>query len=62
MCLAFTPGIDYLYTAVYIYSYGGRMEQMLRVQNERDRRVLSWLRATFDDNAITAAAQGCAAR
>jgi hypothetical protein len=37
------------------------MEQLLRVQNERDRRVLSWLRATFDDDAITAAAQGCAA-
>jgi hypothetical protein len=33
------------------------MEQWVRVQNERDRQVLVWLRAQFDDEVIIAAAQ-----
>jgi hypothetical protein len=36
------------------------MEQWVRVQNERDRQVLAWLRAQIDDAAIIAAAQRCA--
>jgi hypothetical protein len=36
------------------------MEQWLRVQNERDRQVLTWLRGQVGDAAIIAAAQGCA--
>jgi polyphosphate kinase len=35
------------------------MEQWVRVQNERDRQVLVWLRARFDDEVIIAAAQRC---
>jgi hypothetical protein len=36
------------------------MEQWVRVQNERDRQVLTWLRAQVSDAAIIAAAQSCA--
>jgi hypothetical protein len=36
------------------------MEEWVRVQNERDRQVLVWLRAQVDDAAIIAAAQRCA--
>jgi hypothetical protein len=36
------------------------MEQWVRVQNERDRQVLTWLRRQVGDAAIIAAAQGCA--
>jgi len=36
------------------------MEQWVRVQNERDRQVLTWLRGHVGDAAIIAAAQGCA--
>jgi hypothetical protein len=36
------------------------MEQWVRVQNERDRQVLTWLRAQVDDAAIAAAARRCA--
>jgi hypothetical protein len=36
------------------------MEQWVRVQNERDRQVLVWLRAQLDDEVIVAAAQRCA--
>ena len=35
------------------------MEQWVRVQNERDRKVLAWLRARVGDAAIAAAAQAC---
>ncbi|MGY6163953.1 hypothetical protein [Paraburkholderia strydomiana] len=33
------------------------MEHLVRVQNERDRRTLAWLRAHVGDAAIEAAAQ-----
>ena len=33
------------------------MEQWVRVQNERDHQVLTWLRTQFDDAAIAAAAR-----
>ncbi|SIT49031.1 conserved hypothetical protein [Paraburkholderia piptadeniae] len=33
------------------------MEHLVRVQNERDRRTLAWLRETVGDAAIAAAAQ-----
>jgi hypothetical protein len=36
------------------------MEQWVRVQNERDRQVLVWLRARVGEAAIVAAAQACA--
>lgn len=36
------------------------MEQWVRVQNERDRKVLAWLRERVGEEAITAAAQACA--
>jgi hypothetical protein len=36
------------------------MEQWVRVQNERDRQVLTWLRGQVGDAAIIAAAQRCA--
>ena len=36
------------------------MEQWVRVQNERDRQVLTWLRGQVGDAAIIAAAQSCA--
>ena len=36
------------------------MEQWVRVQNERDRQVLTWLRSQVGDAAIIAAAQSCA--
>jgi hypothetical protein len=35
------------------------MEQWVRVQNERDRKVLAWLRERVGDAAIAAAAQAC---
>jgi hypothetical protein len=35
------------------------MEHLVRVQNERDRRTLEWLRERLSDEAITAAAQRC---
>jgi hypothetical protein len=35
------------------------MEQWVRVQNERDRQVLAWLRERVGDAAIAAAAQSC---
>jgi hypothetical protein len=35
------------------------MEQWVRVQNERDRQVLAWLRERVGDAAIVAAAQAC---
>jgi hypothetical protein len=36
------------------------MEQWVRVQNERDRKVLVWLRERVGEAAIMAAAQACA--
>ena len=36
------------------------MERWVRVQNERDRQVLAWLRGQVGDAAIIAAAQSCA--
>jgi hypothetical protein len=36
------------------------MEQWVRVQNERDRQVLAWLRGQVGDAAIIAAVQSCA--
>jgi hypothetical protein len=33
------------------------MEHLVRVQNERDRRTLAWLRGHVGDAAIVAAAQ-----
>jgi hypothetical protein len=35
------------------------MEHLVRVQNERDRRTLAWLRAQVGDSAIAEAAQHC---
>ena len=35
------------------------MEQWVRVHNERDRKVLAWLRERVGDAAIAAAAQAC---
>jgi len=35
------------------------MEQWVRVRNERDRRVLTWLRERVGDAEIAAAAQTC---
>lgn len=35
------------------------MEHLVRVQNERDRRTLAWLRAQVGDAAIAQAAQQC---
>lgn len=36
------------------------MEQWVRVENDRDRQVLVWLRGQLDDETIVAAAQRCA--
>ena len=35
------------------------MEHLVRVQNERDRRTLAWLRGHVGEAAIVAAAQRC---
>jgi hypothetical protein len=35
------------------------MEHLVRVQNERDRRTLAWLRGQIGDAAIVASAQRC---
>ncbi|MFP4896126.1 hypothetical protein [Paraburkholderia sp. EG304] len=35
------------------------MEHLVRVQNERDRHTLAWLRAHVGDAAIAAAVQRC---
>jgi hypothetical protein len=35
------------------------MEHLVRVQNERDRRTLAWLRERMGDAAIADAAQRC---
>ncbi|MEA3114669.1 MAG: hypothetical protein QOG58_4468 [Caballeronia sp.] len=35
------------------------MEHLVRVQNERDRRTLAWLRGQVGDAEIVAAAQQC---
>jgi hypothetical protein len=36
------------------------MEEWVRVQNERDRKVLAWLRKQVSDTAIATAARACA--
>jgi hypothetical protein len=36
------------------------MEEWVRVRNERDRKVLVWLRGQVSDPAIATAAQSCA--
>jgi hypothetical protein len=36
------------------------MENWVRVQNDRDRRVLAWLRGQVGDAEIALAAQACA--
>jgi hypothetical protein len=36
------------------------MEEWVRVQNERDRKVLVWLRGQASDTAIATAARACA--
>jgi hypothetical protein len=36
------------------------MEEWVRVQNERDRKVLVWLRGQVSDDAIATAARACA--
>lgn len=36
------------------------MEEWVRVRNERDRKVLAWLRDQFSDTAIATAARVCA--
>jgi hypothetical protein len=36
------------------------MEEWVRVQNERDRKVLVWLRDQVSDTAIATAARACA--
>ena len=36
------------------------MEEWVRVQNERDRKVLVWLRGQVSDTAIATAARACA--
>ena len=36
------------------------MEKWVRVQNERDRKVLAWLRGQVGDDAVAGAAQACA--
>jgi hypothetical protein len=36
------------------------MEEWVRVQNERDRKVLAWLRGRVGDTAIVTAARACA--
>jgi hypothetical protein len=38
------------------------MEEWVRVQNERDRKVLVWLRGQVSDAAIATAARACAER
>jgi len=35
------------------------MEKWVRVQNERDRKVLVWLRGQVSDDAIATAARAC---
>jgi hypothetical protein len=35
------------------------MEHLVRVQNERDRRTLAWLRSQVGDAAVTEAARRC---
>jgi hypothetical protein len=35
------------------------MEEWVRVRNERDRKVLAWLRGQVGDTAIATAAQAC---
>jgi hypothetical protein len=35
------------------------MEEWVRVRNERDRKVLAWLRGQVGEAAIVAAAQAC---
>jgi hypothetical protein len=49
----------YIYSTVFLYRHGGAMEHLVRVQNERDRRTLAWLRAQVGDVAIAEAAQQC---
>jgi hypothetical protein len=51
----------HIYITVFLYSYGGAMEHLVRVQNERDRRTLAWLRALVGDPAIAEAARSLAA-
>jgi hypothetical protein len=36
------------------------MEEWVRVQNERDRKILVWLRGQVGDTAIATAARACA--
>ncbi|MDR5799228.1 hypothetical protein P9292_03935 [Caballeronia sp. LZ001] len=36
-----------------------RMEHLIRVQNERDRKLMCWLRERVSDESITAAAKRC---
>ncbi len=36
------------------------MEEWVRVKNERDRKVLVWLRGQVSDDAIATAARACA--
>jgi hypothetical protein len=36
------------------------MEEWVRVQNERDRKVLAWLRGQVSDTSIATAARACA--
>jgi hypothetical protein len=36
------------------------MEEWVRVQNERDRKILVWLRGQVSDDAIATAARACA--
>ncbi|QIE30295.1 hypothetical protein SBC2_83710 (plasmid) [Caballeronia sp. SBC2] len=36
------------------------MEEWVRIRNERDRKVLAWLRGQVSDTAISTAAQACA--
>jgi hypothetical protein len=37
----------------------GVMEHLVRVQNERDRRTLAWLRESIGDASIVAAVERC---
>ncbi|AET95525.1 hypothetical protein BYI23_E003640 (plasmid) [Burkholderia sp. YI23] len=39
-----------------------RMEHLVRVQNERDRKLMCWLRERVSDESITAAVRRCGGR
>ena len=49
----------HIFTVLFKYTGLRVMEHLVRLQNERDRRTLEWLRERLSDEAITAAALNC---